>query len=107
MLRLMRPALLNAFMSTLLYTQGTAFAETTPPVPTIPATHDGQRDFDYLLGSWKIHLRKRLRPLTGSNEWVEFDGTVVCRSVWNGRAEVEEFVVDSPETNIHILGSAL
>jgi hypothetical protein len=68
------------------------------------SVHDGQHDFDYLLGSWKIHLRKRLRPLTGSNEWIEFDGTVVCRSVWNGLAEVEEFVVDSPEKNTFIKG---
>jgi hypothetical protein len=68
------------------------------------AVHDGQHDFDYLLGSWKIHLKRRLHPLTGSNEWIEFDGTVVCRSVWNGLAEVEEFVVDSPEKNIFIKG---
>lgn len=69
--------------------------------------HDGQHDFDYLLGSWKIHLKKRLRPLTDSNEWIEFDGTVVCRSVWNGLAEVEEFVVDSAEKNIFIKGLAI
>jgi hypothetical protein len=72
-----------------------------------PAARDGQRDFDFLLGSWKIHLRRRLRPLTGSNEWVEFDGTVVCRSIWNGGAEVEEFNVDSPEKKILIHGLAV
>ena len=71
------------------------------------SVHDGQHDFDYLLGSWKIHLKKRLHPLTGSNEWIEFDGTVVCRNVWNGLAEVEEFVVDSPEKNIFIKGLAI
>ena len=71
------------------------------------APHDGQHDFDFLLGSWKIHLKKRLRPLSGSNEWVEFDGTVVCRTIWNGLAEVEEFNVDSPEKNIFIKGLAV
>jgi hypothetical protein len=71
------------------------------------SVHDGQHDFDYLLGSWKIHLKKRLHPLTGSNEWIEFDGTVVCRNVWNGLAEVEEFIVDSPEKNIFIKGLAI
>jgi len=69
--------------------------------------HDGQHDFDFLLGSWKIHLKRLRHPLTGSNEWVEFDGTVVCRTVWNGLAEVEEFNVDSPEKSIFIKGLAV
>src|SRR5215468_1223509 len=74
---------------------------------TSGALHYGQHDFDFLIGSWKIHLKKRLHPLTGSNEWVEFDGTVVCRSIWNGLAEVEEFNVDSPEKKIFIQGVAV
>ena len=91
--------------ATLLLSQALA-TEAQAPVASGGATsvRDGQHDFDYLLGSWKIHLKKRLHPLTGSNEWIEFDGTVVCRSVWNGLAEVEEFVVDSPEKNIFIKG---
>jgi hypothetical protein len=77
-------------------------------VTTNPAAlHDGQHDFDFLIGSWKIHLKRRLHPLSGSNEWVEFDGTVVCRTIWNGLAEVEEFNVDSPEKNIFIQGLAV
>ena len=63
----------------------------TPATATAGAAHDGQHDFDFLVGSWKIHLKKRLRPLTGSNEWVEFDGTVVSfrpgswlRRCWTG-----------------------
>ena len=74
---------------------------------TNAALQDGQHDFDFLHGSWKIHLKKRLHPLSGSNEWVEFDGTVVCRTIWNGLAEVEEFNVDSPEKNIFIQGLAV
>jgi hypothetical protein len=68
---------------------------------------DGQHDFDWAVGSWKIHLRKLVRPLTGSNEWVELDGTVVCRKIWDGRAEVEEFNVDSRDKKRHITGLAL
>jgi len=67
---------------------------------------DGQRDFDFLTGSWAIHLKKRLHPLSGSNEWIEFDGTVVCRHIWDGKGEVEEFFVDSAEKDIHIQGLA-
>jgi hypothetical protein len=52
---------------------------------------DGQHDFDFELGTWKIHLKRLLHPLTGSNEWVEFDGTSVTRKVWDGRAQLEQF----------------
>jgi hypothetical protein len=58
--------------------------------------HDGQHDFDFDLGSWKIHLSKLQNPLTGSKKWVEFDGTVVGRKVWNGRANMDEFEANSP-----------
>lgn len=71
------------------------------------ARHDGQHDFDFLVGSWKIHLKRLLRPLSGSNEWVEFDGTVVCRKIFDGRGEVEEFKVDDPVKHVHIQGLAL
>ncbi|HTD75842.1 MAG TPA: hypothetical protein VK652_20105 [Steroidobacteraceae bacterium] len=71
------------------------------------SAHDGQHDFDFLLGSWKIHLKRMVHPLSGSQEWVEFDGTVVCKKVWDGKGEIEEFSVDAPEKNIHILGLAL
>ena len=80
-------------------------AQTDAPRPA--AVHDGQHDFDFLLGSWKIHLKRRVKPLTGSNQWVEFDGTVVCHSIWKGLAEVEEFNVDSPEKKIFIQGLAV
>jgi hypothetical protein len=55
---------------------------------------DGQHDFDFELGTWKIHLKRRLHPLTGSNTWVEFDGTSITRKVWDGRSQIEEFETD-------------
>jgi hypothetical protein len=71
------------------------------------AERDGQHDFDFLVGSWRIHLKRLVRRLAGSTEWVEFDGTLICRQVLGGLGEVEEFNVDSPEKNIHIQGMAL
>src|SRR5690348_8373420 len=50
---------------------------------------DGSHDFDPLLGYWKYHLRRPLNPLTGSNTWVDFNGTGVCRKVDNG-AQIDE-----------------
>jgi hypothetical protein len=65
---------------------------------------DGQHDFDPLIGAWKYHLKRRLNPLTGSNAWVEFDGTGVCRKVWDGASQ-DQVELDGP--NGHIEGLTL
>jgi hypothetical protein len=75
-------------------------------LPPTPAELDGQRDFDFEFGSWNIHLKRLLHPLTGSTTWIEFDGTSVTRKVWGGRAQVEEFETDSPVAG-HIEGLTL
>ena len=62
--------------------------------------HDGQHDFDFEIGTWKTHLRRRLRPLTGSNAWVEYEGTSVVRKVLDGKANLVELVVDGPAGHI-------
>ena len=61
---------------------------------------DGQHDFDFYAGTWKQHLKRLLHPLTGSNTWVEFDGTIVDRKVWGGRANLNEFEADGPSGHI-------
>jgi hypothetical protein len=71
-----------------------------------PAERNGQHDFDFELGTWKIHLKRLLHPLAGSTTWVEFDGTSVTRKVWDGRAQLEEFETDSPAGS-HIEGLTL
>jgi hypothetical protein len=80
-------------------------ASTTSATQT-PAERDGQHDFDFEVGTWKIHLKRLLHPLTGSTTWVEFDGTSVTRKVWDGRADLEEFETDSPAAG-HIEGLTL
>jgi hypothetical protein len=67
---------------------------------TTTSERDGQHDFDFALGAWKAHLKRLEHPLTGSNTWVEFDGTFVARKVWDGRATIEEVELDSPGGHI-------
>src|SRR5260221_8811527 len=57
---------------------------------------DGQHDFDFEIGTWKTHLRRLLHPLTGSTNWVEYEGTTVVRKVWDGRANLVELEADGP-----------
>jgi hypothetical protein len=70
------------------------------------ALRDGSHDFDFEIGSWKIHLKKLMHPLTGSTTWVEFDGTSVTRKIWDGRSQLEEFETDNA-TSGHIEGLTL
>jgi hypothetical protein len=77
-----------------------ATPQTTASVAQATEERDGQHDFDFQFGCWKVHNRRLLHPLTGSNEWVEFDGTVVARPVWGGRANMDEFEADAPSGHI-------
>jgi hypothetical protein len=61
-----------------------------------PAARDGAHDFDFNLGVWKTHITRRVRPLTGSRESIELNGTVTTRKVWGGRAWLEEIETDGP-----------
>ena len=67
-----------------------------PKLQPSPTKRDGQHDFDFHIGTWKTHLRRLLDPLTGSPQWVEYEGTTVVRKVWNGRANLVELVADGP-----------
>src|SRR6185295_16422618 len=54
---------------------------------------DGQRDFDFEIGTWKTHIRRLLRPLSGRNDWVEYEGTTVVSKVMDGKANLAELKV--------------
>ena len=61
---------------------------------------DGQHDWDTFFGTWKMHLRKRIHPLSGSKDWVEFESHDSTRKVWNGRANLDELEADGPSGHI-------
>jgi len=73
-------------------------AAQSPGVPT----HDGLHDFDFVIGHWNVHLRKLLHPLTGSTEWVEYEGTSVMTKIWDDRANMEDFKVTSLDKRLHM-----
>jgi hypothetical protein len=71
------------------------------------AEHDGQNDFDWEIGSWKTQLKRLERPLSGSQSWVEYEGTSVVRKVWDGRANLVELDVAGPAGRIEGLSLRL
>jgi len=79
--------------------QGKPKQQSIPASPSRDTARDGQHDFDPLVGHWKYHLKRRLRPLTGSNEWVDYDGTGTCRKIWDG-SEIEQAIFDGPKGHI-------
>ena len=70
------------------------------PAPAQAAERDGQHDFDFLLGRWKIHLKRHVHAANGSDTWSEFDGYGLYRKVWDGRANLNEFEADRPSGHI-------
>jgi hypothetical protein len=66
---------------------------------------EGQHDFDFEFGTWTAHLRRRLHPLTGSNTWVDLEGTSTVRKVWDGRANLGELEVG--DATGHVEGLSL
>ena len=71
------------------------------------ARSDGQHDFDFEIGRWKVHLERLVHPLTHSNTWTTLDGTSVVRPVWNGLANLGELKVDGPGGHIEGLSFRL
>ena len=65
---------------------------------TLPvfSQRDGQHDFDWEIGTWKTQLRRLQRPLSGSTNWLEYEGTSVVSKVLDGRANLVELKVNGP-----------
>ena len=61
---------------------------------------DGQRDFDFFMGSWRVHNRRLKERLRRSDDWEEFEATVVARPIWEGDANADEFDGDGPSGRI-------
>jgi hypothetical protein len=52
-------------------------------------------DFDFYVGTWKIHNRRLRKALAGSEDWYEFEATSTARSVLGGVGNFDEFEAPS------------
>jgi hypothetical protein len=70
-----------------------------PAAPTastpkgVESERDGSHDFDFEIGEWSTHLKRLRHPLSGSSEWVEYQGTSRVTGLLGGRANVVELEV--------------
>jgi hypothetical protein len=78
---------------------------TTSAQPAPP--HDGGRDFDFVIGKWKVHLKRLPDRLIGSTKWLEYDGVSTHAKLLDSNANFEEFDVETRDKAHRIKGQTL
>ena len=61
---------------------------------------DGSRDFDFLMGKWRIKHRRLTNPLSGSTVWYAFEGEAEAKRIWGGGDNIDEVSGDAPQGRI-------
>lgn len=65
--------------------------------------NDGRNDFDFLIGTWKVHHRSLKQRLKGSTEWLEFYGDTACRKILNGLGNLDENIIHRQADPVHAM----
>ena len=64
------------------------------PMANQPAARDGQKDFDWEIGTWTTKVKVRRNPLSGTRpDWAEYEGTSRVKPLLGGRANFVELSV--------------
>lgn len=53
-------------------------------------------DFDFVIGDWTVKHRRLKERLVGSEDWIEFDGTMSTRKILGGDGNLEDNFLDLP-----------
>jgi hypothetical protein len=69
--------------------------ETTMTAQTATEKSD-LHDFDFLIGSWRVHHRRLKARLAGSHEWQEFEGTCRLEMTMGGMGTLDDNWLDLP-----------
>ncbi|MFC4529079.1 hypothetical protein ISN76_18730 [Dyella halodurans] len=84
-----------------------ADAPTDPTAVFAAPQRDGSRDFDFLIGDWKAHVRRLPDRLNNSTAWDEYDGISNHHKLLDTNANFEQFEVTSPDKKLHIKAQTL
>ena len=57
----------------------------------------GISDFDFLIGSWRVHHQRLKERLANNHDWVEFEGACVSRKILGGAGNMDENFLDLPD----------
>lgn len=99
--------ILTAGLSALvLFATAASGAASSPPASS--AVADGQRDFNWEIGTWRTEVQVLADPLAESpDEWLRFTGTSTVRPLQDRRANVVELKVSGPDGRIDALNLRL
>jgi hypothetical protein len=56
----------------------------------------GLHDFDFLAGEWHVQHRRLKERLSGSHDWLEFEGTMSAMPIMGGAGNMDDNVLDMP-----------
>jgi hypothetical protein len=73
-------------------TTSTASGIATRTVEPGPAIHD----FDFFPGTWRVHHRRLVDRLAGSDEWQEFEGLSRAWPLLDGAGNIDDNVLELP-----------
>jgi hypothetical protein len=79
-------------------------SESASAPTSVNANARAPHDWDWLVGSWKVHHRRLKARLVGSTEWEAFDGTLVNWTTMGGAGNVGDNVMNRPGTTIRGVG---
>jgi len=73
-------------------------AAQAPKLPDTPAAT--LHDFDAQHGRWHTKVHRLLKPLSGSQEWADYEGSSIVHTVMDGHANVADLDVTGPKGRI-------
>jgi hypothetical protein len=69
--------------------------------------NDGRNDFDFLIGTWKVHHHRLVERLKGCTDWEEFAGETVDRKFLNGLGNMDENILHRKTGSVHAMSMRL
>lgn len=69
--------------------------------------NEGRNDFDFLIGTWKVHHRTLKKRLNGSTEWNEFEGDTVSSKILNGLGIMDHSILHAQTGPVHAMALRL
>lgn len=67
---------------------------------TLADARGGAAAFDFEIGRWRTVVKRLRKPLSGSSDWVEYEGTSDVRAFLGGRANIVELSIAGPAGRI-------
>lgn len=69
--------------------------------------NEGRNDFDFLIGTWKVHHRTLKKRLNGSTDWNEFEGDTVSSKILNGLGIMDHSILHAQTGPVHAMALRL